>query len=448
MPTDFLGTQRLRELSRRLLLAAAALFVFSLCGARPLRADDWLILDRPTSRDLNKLSFIDNLRGWVVGDSGTILMTSDGGESWATQISPVAFDIVDIKMINAQLGWALAQQFPYDPPFEYGTKVIRTTNGGSNWSVQASFNEIFLHAIDFTSSTAGCLGGDEGRLWWTSDGGVNWIDAVIDSPAFAHWPIRDVEFYTPTYGMASGGLYDVTGLVWRTTDGGANWTHERVAGEPVFGLHFFDSLNVIGVGGDLDFGAGMVQTSTAGDRWDYTYLGIWGQACAVSFRTPTDGWSPLGFAGTYMHSLNGGVTWAAQFTPDSSAMVDVVFTDSSTGYMVGAGGTILRYVGALTSVGEPGAGSSVAAAPALLLQNSPNPFHPRTQFGFRLSQTGFVSLKVYDPLGREVATLVDEALAPGTYTRTFDGSRLSSGVYYYRLAAGRHVETKKMLLIR
>ncbi|MBI1804001.1 MAG: T9SS type A sorting domain-containing protein [Ignavibacteriae bacterium] len=66
----------------------------------------------------------------------------------------------------------------------------------------------------------------------------------------------------------------------------------------------------------------------------------------------------------------------------------------------------------------------------------------------QLANFQFVSLKVYDVLGREVATIVDETLPPGTYTRTWNASNTSSGIYFYRLTAGSFTETKKLVLIR
>lgn len=83
-----------------------------------------------------------------------------------------------------------------------------------------------------------------------------------------------------------------------------------------------------------------------------------------------------------------------------------------------------------------------------LYQNYPNPFNPSTAIGYQLSVVNHVTLKVYDVLGREVRTLVDEIGKPGRYEVEFDGSKLSSGMYFYRLVAGSYVETKKMVLIK
>jgi serine protease AprX len=83
-----------------------------------------------------------------------------------------------------------------------------------------------------------------------------------------------------------------------------------------------------------------------------------------------------------------------------------------------------------------------------LSQNYPNPFNPETVIKYKLPESGDVSLKIYDILGREVATLVNEMKSSGTYEVKFNGNKLSSGVYFYSLKLGNYVNTKKMLLIK
>jgi hypothetical protein len=83
-----------------------------------------------------------------------------------------------------------------------------------------------------------------------------------------------------------------------------------------------------------------------------------------------------------------------------------------------------------------------------LLQNYPNPFNPSTIIAFDIPEARFISLKVYDVLGREVETLVNEEMKPGSYQKTFKRSGLPSGVYFYQLRAGEFLETKKMLVVR
>jgi hypothetical protein len=83
-----------------------------------------------------------------------------------------------------------------------------------------------------------------------------------------------------------------------------------------------------------------------------------------------------------------------------------------------------------------------------LEQNYPNPFNPVTNFQFSILNSQLTILKVYDLLGREVATLVNEVKQPGTYTVQFEARGLASGVYFYRLIAGEHILQRKMLLLR
>jgi len=83
-----------------------------------------------------------------------------------------------------------------------------------------------------------------------------------------------------------------------------------------------------------------------------------------------------------------------------------------------------------------------------LSQNYPNPFNPSTVIQYQIPQSGKVTLIIYDMLGREVRTLVNEFQQNGIHTVTFDALHLSSGVYFYRIQSGSFIETKKMLLLK
>jgi len=83
-----------------------------------------------------------------------------------------------------------------------------------------------------------------------------------------------------------------------------------------------------------------------------------------------------------------------------------------------------------------------------LNQNYPNPFNPVTTIKYQIPELSFVTLKVYDVLGNEIATLVNDEKPAGSYEVEFDGTELTSGVYFYRLLAGSFVETKKMILMK
>jgi hypothetical protein len=83
-----------------------------------------------------------------------------------------------------------------------------------------------------------------------------------------------------------------------------------------------------------------------------------------------------------------------------------------------------------------------------LAQNYPNPFNPATTISFDLPSRSFVSLKIFDALGREVSTLISEELPPGTYSQQWRAKALPSGVYFYRLQTVNSAETKKLILLR
>jgi len=84
----------------------------------------------------------------------------------------------------------------------------------------------------------------------------------------------------------------------------------------------------------------------------------------------------------------------------------------------------------------------------LLYQNYPNPFNPSTTIKFEIPKTAFITLKIYNILGQEVAELVNEEKQPGVYEVNWNASGFASGVYFYQLRAGSFVETKKMILLR
>ena len=83
-----------------------------------------------------------------------------------------------------------------------------------------------------------------------------------------------------------------------------------------------------------------------------------------------------------------------------------------------------------------------------MFQNYPNPFNPTTRIRFSLPESGNVLLKVYDITGREVATLVNHKMQAGTYETDFDASRISSGVYFYKMISGSFSSTKKMIITK
>ena len=142
-----------------------------------------------------------------------------------------------------------------------------------------------------------------------------------------------------------------------------------------------------------------------------------------------------------------GANWTSQSTPNTKCLYSVYFVNNSTGWAVGEAGTIFKTTtgGGATLVEQ---NESTKPQKFALLQNYPNPFNPTTAISYQLSAFSHVNLKVFDMLGRKVATLVKEVKPAGTYNLQWDASNFPSGIYFYQLTAGGFTQIKKMVLVK
>ncbi|HSR17839.1 MAG TPA: T9SS type A sorting domain-containing protein, partial [Ignavibacteriaceae bacterium] len=154
------------------------------------------------------------------------------------------------------------------------------------------------------------------------------------------------------------------------------------------------------------------------------------------------------------YSTNGGESWSSQLSPTTNLIYSVHFTSQNSGWAVCSQGTLLHTTnGGITFVEED---LDELPSDFLLSQNYPNPFNPTTNFEFSIptgrnkwiSNFGLVSLKIFDILGREVATIVNEELPAGSYKYQWNAVGLASGIYFYQLKAGDFVSTKKLILMK
>jgi hypothetical protein len=215
----------------------------------------------------------------------------------------------------------------------------------------------------------------------------------------------------------------------------------------LFGVSFTDANTGTAVGG---YGT-ILRTTNGGTTWTIQSSGTSNHLSGVSFTDVNNG-TAVGTYGRILRTTNGGTTWTLQNSTGFD-LTAVSFTDANNGTAVGQMGSILRTTngGGLTFVNQISIGIPERFS---IYQNYPNPFNPTTKIKFDVPQKPvgqtflFVTLKVFDLMGREVQTLVNESLKPGTYEATFDGSALSSGVYFYKLVTDGFTETKKMLLVK
>lgn len=408
------------------------------------RTREWERLISPTNETLRKLYFVDKNNGWAVSLGGKIINTIDAGETWHIQNSTVTTPIVDIFFINPNRGWALT--YPSEPPF--GTSILKTTNGGLDWIKDSVFfeNEIFT-TIFFLDENTGFVGGRGVKK--TIDGGLTWVNSFIEPGGVSTLPINKFSFYSNNFGYACGGRVDVAGVVWRTTDGGNNWSSIGLSPDQIYDVFVFDSLNAISLSGDpeLLYPIGVIKTTDGGITWAFTELPFFGISFAMDFLNQNEGWSASGYK--FLHTGDGGNNWIEELTPDSSIVYDLQFVDQYTGFACGEGGALLKF----TSFKKP----QVDKPTFELMQNYPNPFSEKTTIRFTvLSQDSDVptrvKIKLFDILGNELSTLVDEEFYWGFYESELNPAKqnlaLSSGVYIISLISEDSFISKKLIYLK
>jgi photosystem II stability/assembly factor-like uncharacterized protein len=405
----------------------------------------WEKIDSPTSKLLNSLSFIDSITGWVSGDSGLIIHTSDGGKNWETQYTNDSLNIVNIFFLDEDYGWASGFSTYYEP---YGTFLLKTTNGGGEWSSEfLRLGEVIVHSFYFLDSLTGFAVGGPQVFHRTTDGGSNWEPVLLDTAVVSGIPPITIKFFSPLYGYAVGGVRDIVGVVWRTTDGGLSWTTvvNNLTTEPLYDIHMFDSLNIIVMGGDPEFGSTQVVSTDGGNTWEYRSLGIFYYPVSVGFRTNSEGWVPMGEQSFFLYTSDSGENWSIVTTPDSARVARVCFPDSIHGYGIGPYGTIAKYEYQRPSnLSE----TELIIPKFYLEQNYPNPFNPSTKISYSIPEDGFVKLTVYNLLGEEIASLVSDFQYAGKYEINFDAAGLSSGIYVYKIETANFTASKKLVLMK
>ena len=148
----------------------------------------------------------------------------------------------------------------------------------------------------------------------------------------------------------------------------------------------------------------------------------------------------------FLTTTNGGLNWSVSMPGVANGIYDAFFINNMTGWACGGEGTILK----TTNFGSVFVKTVSTEVPGkyLLFQNYPNPFNPVTSIKYQVESSKQIKLVVFDILGKEIATLVNEKQQPGTYEVNWNASLYPSGVYFYKLTSGDFSETKKALLIK
>jgi|SRR4030095_455529 len=308
--------------------------------------------------------------------------------------------------------------------------VFISTNNGISWT-QTSLNNQYIYSLAIGESNAVFAGTNYG-LFISTNNGANWTQETF--------------IYT-IYSLAVTGSYVFAGTplgVFLSTNNGGSWAQTSLNDRQVYSLAVNGSNVFAGTSG-----YGVSRTTNSGANWIQTALfnrDVY--SLAVSGGSVFAGTAPQQY-GVYVSSDNGlswlqrnegfvNVTWVYALCIHNNFIF--AGTDAET-----ERGVYRRSISEVTGIRvlnneSPGQFS--------LLQNYPNPFNPETNIEFAIPKASFVKLGVYDMLGREIETLVNEELNAGTYNAKWNATNYSSGVYFYKLVTEGFTETKKMMLIK
>lgn len=426
----------------------SAVTVIFLLVSGPLRGQHinyWNELPSPTPHTLSSVHFIDSLNGWISGQNGVFMRTTNGGVSWTQLLLESKGEVPDFAILSPLNIRAIEFRYPLTDTSWFGTFVHLSSDGGLTWKTVAYDSSLF-RAITFIDSLTGFMGGSYGTIAKTTDGGMSWKEVNIGSFAnLERWPIYKVRFYSPTFGMAVAGQLDVFGIVWKTTDGGEQWTASKISADPLFDVIFIDSLHIIAAMGDLEStGAGFLRTLDGGETWKFENTSIWGEPNTFAYRTPTDCWVPMGTAGICLRSSNNGLSWTSIPLPRQVPVYDISFPNEWTGYMIGHRGTLFKFNPSVLSVQQ----NDDVIIPRTTVHAFPNPFNGSTTFSYVLERPSSVRVTIYDLLGRHIGVIYEGRQNAGEQLVRWDAGALPSGPYIVRVSDGRSERTGKIILQR
>jgi len=353
---------------------------------------------------------------------GQVWKSSDNGGSW-TLISNGLPDGRPDLVLDKTSGTA-GNRTLYCASF--GNGIYKTTNSGGSWNAvnnglgadAASVWELFINPNNSNELYAGINSfGGGGGLYKTTDGGNLWTK-LSSFPAFDVLTIDYDKTNNILYvGATDNYDFNSDGGLYKSEDGGTTWTK------------IFNHTRVV----DVEIDPGNPDMLYAASQPWYEV------------------WLPNINPGVYKSS-DAGSTWSNITGNLSHTFIDFIKLNpnNTSQLFAGTGGGGLWARNLVTGINEA---NTFLPTRFELNQNYPNPFNPSTTISYSIPsvETGYVpsvQLKIYDVLGREIVTLVDEKQKPGYYNIRFDASSLSSGIYLYRIISGDFIQTKKMLLLK
>jgi len=413
--------------------------------------DTWRLLTPIPNESVYSISAVNDNLIYGGGFNSIFFKTTNGGNNWECgflSAEGMSSNIQSIYFVNSDIGFAA---------FSYGM-AAKTTDGGLTWKQVIPITTsatATLYSTFFLNQDYGFVVGKEGSnvdvIYKTTDGGVSWDKKTN---LFAT-NLRAVVFKDLNNGIVVGEKLKAS----YTTNGGTTWTPSVFNTLPpgtttptLFGVTYSAGNNAVAVGDKL-----ILLSSDGGSTWNYSPVtNLVESINSAKFINQNNGWavgsrtSVPRSVGVYFTS-DAGLTWNNQATlavfDTMRALQDVFISPSGYVWIGGGSGTIYTnspLVG-ITDINKTPASFS-------LNQNYPNPFNPSTKISWQMPNGGDVLLKVFDVLGNEIATLVNEFKQSGNYEVEFPSSNagrfLANGVYFYRLQAGAYNKTLKMILMK
>jgi photosystem II stability/assembly factor-like uncharacterized protein len=289
----------------------------------------WSAATSGTTNNLNGAYLLDSGVGFVVGDAGTILKTTDAGMTWSPLSSGTTNALHDVYFFDPTQGVVVGEQ----------GLILRTTDGGAGWQGVASGVEDGLRAVSF-SGVNGIAAGDSQDILYSTDSGSSW---QIGQSGFFGPPLLGAHMLSSTEGFVTGQNAVFQPWIGNTTNGGANWDfhafyfdNNEGGGTDVF---FFDVNTGLVSGSVFDGRGAIARTTDAGMNWSTLFFD---QAIqGIDFPQPTSGFA-VGLGGRISHSTDAGNTWTNQTSGTSADLNDVsLASDVLRGIAVGDGGRIL-----------------------------------------------------------------------------------------------------------
>ena len=261
--------------------------------------ETWGLQNTPVT-SLHCIFFTDNQNGWASGLGGDVIHTTNGGETWIFQDNLDFQDIFKLYFTNVNSGWAAGGFFDYLSG-SYGRAIYNTTDGGSSWNVQYDVTfETELKSIYFTDGSTGYAAGGT-SIMKTTNGGNNWF-LQQSLPGFS---LRDIVFTNSNTGYVAGWYTGVPHYtsVFKTTDSGSSWNETALGtDEELSGLYFPDELNGWAAGVEVingDVRALIYRTTNGGDNWVKQNIPPFDGLSQVFFVNDTKGWA-VGSLGTIL----------------------------------------------------------------------------------------------------------------------------------------------------